>query len=166
MMNCANQVCIVLVVYTYIAILFCNFFAATALNVETLLNCELPQVIKTTPLLSSPTFPIPGSSEPSLCRDPMPPEAEDEGEEEPLPPPSEPVLEVQTDVIVEEKIAEDTSQAVLYYTPDEEEVEQHVDKDEVGKLEVTMENTTNYVPPFNNPVYPNSLNALDSAIGR
>lgn len=114
-----------------------------ALNVESLLNCELPPVVKTVPLLPSPTFPIPGSSEPR--------EAEEQGAI-PLPPPQ---VEVQ-DAGIEPR-------QPLYYTPDDEELEQHEISgklEEMGKSE-EIEAAEGYVPPFNNPVYP-----FGSAIGK
>lgn len=138
--------------------LFVIPFLFVALNVETLLNCELSSVVKTTPLLPSPTFPIPGSSE-SLNKDSAAPETEPPG---PPPPPAE------TNSVNEEKVVEEAEQPqpVLYYTPDEEEMEQEdVDK-EMGKVHDEMDSSTNLVPPFNNPVYPSSgLSALSSTIG-
>lgn len=112
---------------------------------------------KTTPLLPSPTFPIPGSSE-TLNKDSESVETE---EEQPLLPPPSEVQDVE-----EEKAVEEANQAVLYYTPDEEELEHRElpDKNEAEKVD-DVESSPNYVPPFNNPVYPNSLSTLDSVTG-
>lgn len=136
---------------------FINNLFATALNVETLLHCELPLVGKTTPLLSSPTFPIPGSNE-ALNKEPESVDIEEE--QQPLPPSSD-MQDVE-----EEKAVEEANQAVLYYTPDEEELEHRElpDKNETEKVD-DVESSPNYVPPFNNPVYPNSLSTLDSVTG-
>ena len=52
--------------------------------------------------------------------------------------------------------AEITANAVnpeMFYTPDEEDVDK-TEKNEIETAEVVE--STNYVPPFNNPVYPNS----------
>ncbi|KAI4460800.1 upset isoform a [Holotrichia oblita] len=100
-----------------------------ALNVETLLKCDLPTPMKSTIPLSSPTFPIPGSS------DPLPPQSSITTHLEKAQPP--PVQKIST------------GDSVMYYTPDEEELE-------ISNGGTEKVDSADYVPPFNNPLYPNS----------
>lgn len=125
----------------------------TALNVETLLKCDLPTPMKSTIPLSSPTFPIPGSS------DPLPPQSSITTHCEPQYnppehlPPSEPTKQVETVKVeklqppIVQKIS--TGDSVMYYTPDEEELE-------ISNGGTEKVDSADYVPPFNNPLYPNS----------
>lgn len=124
---------------------------------ETLLNCELPAVVKATPLLPSPTFPIPGSSEPSSKENEFP----ETQEEQPSSLEAKSSSESAMDEISEENV-EDTKQPVLYYTPDDEEVVQQEDaKDTIEEI-----GDASSVPTFNNTVYPGtSYSSLTSAIG-
>lgn len=128
-------------------------FHVTALNMETLLNCELPPVVKTTPRLPSPTFPIPGSSEPPSKDNENP----EQHEEQPLEPSLESKMEVE-----EQKVEEDGKHPVLYYTPDDEEVVRQGHTKEPDEID-----GANSVALFNDPTYPStSYTSLTSTIGR
>lgn len=126
----------------------------TALNVETLLKCDLPTPIKSTIPLSSPTFPIPGSSDPSPPQSSITAHSEPQYNPEYLPQ-CEPIKQVETCLKTEkpqpssaQKVP--TGDSVMYYTPDEEELEI---SNSGGPEKVE---SASYVPPFNNPLYPNS----------
>lgn len=126
---------------------------------ESLLNCELPPVVKTTSRLPSPTFPIPGSSEPSNKEN----EAPIVEDQQPAVTVESTAVDQQIQDVEEEKVVEDTKQQpVLYYTPDDEEMLGEEDvKETLGSNEEAE------VPPFNNPVYPSSsYSSLTSAIGK
>ncbi|KAG5888094.1 hypothetical protein JTB14_021895 [Gonioctena quinquepunctata] len=161
-----------------------------ALNVEAILNLELepPKIKPTLPLLS-PTFPIPGSSE-MVPRDLPPPnlapspEHDSSSSSMQLPPlPTTPPVDVEDMETEEISVTDDNPPAVmgdssslpdsgkgaptLYYTPDEEEVKDEGEGEEEVQPEAAFEETESisYVPPFNNPVYPNeSFTAFSSAI--
>ncbi|KRT80386.1 hypothetical protein AMK59_7379, partial [Oryctes borbonicus] len=124
-----------------------------ALNVETLLKCDLPTPMKSTIPLSSPTFPIPGSSDPPPTQSSITSHTEPQYHPEHLQQP-EPAKQVETCLKAEkpqpspvQKIP--TGESVLYYTPDEEELE-------VSNSGTEKAEAASYVPPFNNPLYPNS----------
>lgn len=144
----------------------------SALNVESLLNCELPPVVKTSLQLPSPTFPIPGSSEVLLQavtvtthRQECPPLVP--VVKEPSPVCEMPAEKQATPVEMDDQgDCEVDEKKLLLYTPDEEDVSgARVSKDVTQKYE-EVENT-NYVPPFNNPLYPNSsFEEYGSSIGK
>lgn len=124
------------------------------MNVETILKCELPTPVKSSIPLSSPTFPIPGSSEPPQSQSNIITHAEPQYPTE-LITQSEPEKQIDACSKTEKKPQTSsvqkptTGESVMYYTPDEEELEiSSGDQDKVD--------SANYVPPFNNPLYPNS----------
>lgn len=158
-----------------------------ALNVEAILNLELEPKVKPMPL-PSPTFPIPGSSEtreiPLSNRRSLTPEsniAESSPPNPPVDPPSPPpppppenfslTTKMETDdVSLEEDslasqdgdIAQETSDDHPFYTPDEEDEKSRTKQD----LSFEEAESVSYVPPFNNPVYPNdNFTAYTSTIG-
>lgn len=126
-----------------------------ALNVQTLLKCDLPPVTKTVPLLPSPTFPIPGSSEPSLNRE----------QPSPLSPAVNTLEEIEKEKkegeVQEEKVLD---RPVMFYTPDEEEnahANVQVDKEEGCKGEETES-----VERFDGATYPHGVfDSFNSVIG-
>lgn len=162
---------------------------------ETLLNCDLgPPPIKTAIPHYSPTFLIPGSCssvpmttqlpEPSPTEETTPPEVLETKEEERFPD-SPPLVEQenaesfahqpQDDIEPpkeeeEEEEDEDSVKPEMFYTPDEEEKveEEGTETEEIEKCEsYDVVESTNYVPPFNNPVYPNSsFTTFGSVMGR
>ncbi|KAJ8938709.1 hypothetical protein NQ318_007997 [Aromia moschata] len=137
---------------------------------EAILNLELEPKVKPIPI-PSPTFPIPGTtceiirdaptSAPTPICPPLSPELLDAPPivpctRSPSPPVEEEIKNVSTaeDTPMEEihpsdEVKTDDMQPNIFYTPDEEE--------EVPP-QPTYEETSsiNYVPPFNNPVYPNT----------
>ncbi|XP_018575451.1 uncharacterized protein LOC108914194 isoform X2 [Anoplophora glabripennis] len=130
-----------------------------ALNVEAILNLELEPKVKPIPI-PSPTFPIPGSSEVTRETTPTPkPPLSPERSVSPavLPPeksPSPPVdIEMEEEPaaenVPEKGTTDENVEPNLFYTPDEEEAMQ-------AERVFEESNSVNYVPPFNNPVYPNS----------
>lgn len=131
------------------------------MNVETILKCDLSQPIKTTLPLSSPTFPIPGSSD---IQPASPPTRESTPPPPDIPPPSPPPLPPSSPPTEAEPLKEDElnssseKEPVLFYTPDEDDGEEKFEKVE----------STSYVPPFNNPLYPNSSSypSYGSVIGK
>ncbi|KAJ8931904.1 hypothetical protein NQ314_015173, partial [Rhamnusium bicolor] len=139
-----------------------------ALNVEAILNLELEPKVKPIPI-PSPTFPIPGSCE--VTREvvtPKPCLSPDRSISPPVLSPTKsrsPSVDVDVeeesavdDVAHKEENKEDV-QPNMFYTPDEEE---GIHPDPVYE----ESNSVNYVPPFNNPVYPNSsFTAYASTIG-
>ncbi|XP_064211285.1 uncharacterized protein upSET isoform X2 [Tribolium castaneum] len=128
-----------------------------ALDVEAILNCELPPVVKTIP--PSPTFPIPGSCDVTLTAAKSSPILE---AAPPNPAPvsssSPPTVENEEPEVESEEIAEEQTEVGvkpnMFYTPDEEEA--GVDENAQGSFEEI--DSVDYVPPFNNPVYPNDSN--------
>lgn len=167
-----------------------SVFPVTALNMESFLNWEVPTV-KTSFPLSSPTFPIPGSSEllvnkeqPAISsasppRPTTPTKQQTPPPEEPTASPVQPIETEEPPVIKEDPKNElevekhgdmpkndadhkEKAETVLYYTPDEEEA------GETEKVvEKLVELETSYVPPFNNPLYPNnSYSSYGSVIGK
>lgn len=149
MMICAKQVS--LNFYTY-KLFQLNF--SLAINVETLLKCDLTTPLKTSIPLSSPTFPIPGSTESNT---------HNFKNEEPVESPS-PRLTSSPPVTDNKPIVQSCTTSVdqpMYYTPDEEEADAADEK--FNKTE-----STSYVPPFNNPLYPNNISytTYGSVIGK
>lgn len=160
-----------------------NNYSFAAINVETLLKCDLSPPLKTTLPLSSPTFPIPGSTEttntiaskheesvvesPSSVTvvsprpSPQPQQLQQQLPQEQLEQqPSQPSV---SNVEINE--SEKKSSSVdpgMFYTPDEEESEP-ADDGKFNKIE-----STSYVPPFNNPLYPNNISytTYGSVIGK
>ncbi|CAG9857408.1 unnamed protein product [Phyllotreta striolata] len=144
-----------------------------ALNIKAILNLELEPTkgpSKGLPL-ASPTFPIPGAAD-STTKEAAPASPEGGGD---CPPPSEEAeMETIADVEEEPKAAETALR--LFYTPDEEEAaaaarEEDDDdvvaatEESVGSVGFEETESISYVPPFNNPVYPNSsFAAFSSAI--
>ncbi|KAF2902327.1 hypothetical protein ILUMI_03865, partial [Ignelater luminosus] len=150
----------------------------TALKMETLLNCDLgPPPIKTAIQHYSPTFPIPGScsSVPLTTQLPEPSPTEEttseilENKEEecsfPDPPPlveqeiTESFAHQPDDDTEMSKEDDSIVKPEMFYTPDEEEKveEEGAETEEIEKCDsYDVVESTNYVPPFNNPVYPNS----------
>lgn len=138
----------------------CKVFLITALAVSSLLKADLqPLSLKTTTLpLQSPTFPIPGSASeptPRITSPDMPTQsAYLQQSTAPLSPVNKSELK---------EVAVSDSNPVMYYTPDEEEAPGP--SVEEGKL-MDKPETTSYVPPFNNPLYPNSsYTSYGSVIG-
>jgi hypothetical protein len=126
-----------------------------ALDVEAILNCELPPVVKTMP--PSPNFPIPGScdatgpkSSPGESAPPNPASKSPVGF---VPPPEHEPAEAECEEN-EEKENDDGVQPNMFYTPDEEE--RGTDENAQGGYEEI--DSVDYVPPFNNPIYPNDSN--------
>lgn len=145
---------------------------------ETFLNWDIPPVVKPTLPLPSPTFPIPGSSEPIASRETTA-QASEESEQRkvtvtsPPPPPTTTTtskVSVEVEAAVEseiegEKEEEDKSKP-LYYTPDEEEDAGATVARAKETSEKFEEESASYVPPFNNPLYPNSnYTSYGSVIG-
>lgn len=147
---------------------------------ESILNCELQPVAKTSPLLHSPTFPIPGSSETTVSNkesesqeledlqssvdtvveQPAPEEVEVQKEEEKE---KEKEEEVQEEMVVDSKVVEENQQQpVLYYTLDDEEMELQADTVTAGNDEEV--DSEDLVTPFVNPS--SGYNSFISAIGR
>lgn len=148
----------------------------TALDVESLLNLEFEPKLKATVPLPSPTFPIPGSSE--VSRDQSTTRSDSPCPEPPVESPtdlalteeksSSPKFEeaasekelVNTSLDSGDEKEKEESAPNLFYTPDEEETEQ---------TETVFEESESisYVPPFNNPIYPNdSFTTYTSTIGK
>lgn len=128
---------------------------------ESLLNCELPPVVKAIPILSSPTFPIPGSSEqPNKDNEDLDETVEIEEEQN-----TTVELPAEQDVQgveEEQNVEHDLKHPVLYYTPDDEETE-HTNN---TKESVCNAEEIDDAPPFDNPVYPsNTYGSLTSTIG-
>lgn len=156
------------------------YFLFVVLNVESFLNWEMPPVVKTSVPLPSPTFPIPGSGD--IQKTPasiVPKEQEPESSSPCSSQPAEQNIEV-TEVVAEEKEEPVTepekaeekmeteevkeTNTVPFYTPDEEELVE--EKTETGD-KYGEEEGTSYIPPFNNPVYPNTnFTSYGSVIGR
>lgn len=148
----ASQVC---VIGNFILYICCIFLSVAALNMETLLNRELPPVVKTAPRLSCPTFPIPGAVEPPSKESEIPMPRE-EHPHLPLQPP-----ESKTEVD-KENVEEVSKKPVLYYTPDDEELVHQEHAKEVDEVD-----HANCAPLFNDPVYPSSsYSSLTSTIGK
>ncbi|XP_022918651.1 myb-like protein X isoform X2 [Onthophagus taurus] len=159
---------------------------SASINVETILKRDLPSPPKPNLILplSSPTFPIPGSGDVSNELPPLqtpPPQQQIQNQsmqfqqiqqqkviqevddcavsEIPLEQPSETTITVaEGDEEMLEETLSDTIRSseppVLYYTPDEEEMEMTVT--ESDGIDDTDGGSASYVPPFNNPLYPNS----------
>ncbi|XP_074029645.1 SET domain-containing protein upSET isoform X3 [Leptinotarsa decemlineata] len=154
-----------------------------ALNVEAILNLELdPPKMKPVMPLPSPTFPIPGSSSELVTRDvsthPLslssPIDSCKSSSAFMALRADSPVVDVE-EMETEEISVTDDAPAILdgskescrappnlFYTPDEEEVSEEEEEEDEGEeeeaqCEAVFEETENisYVPPFNNPVYPN-----------
>lgn len=166
-------------------------FLFVVLNVETFLNWEMPPVVKTSIPFPSPTFPIPGSGELTTTATSTIVSKEQLPQSPPSRPPSSAqvtiatvpeaeVMEVEkaeesVEKNEEEKIAvvEDNeveelkeTNPVLFYTPDEEEAVDSMPEDEKQEEKYDAVEATSYVPPFNNPVYPNSnFGTFGSVIG-
>lgn len=161
-----------------------------AIDVQSILNLELEPKVKPIPL-PSPTFPIPGSADvaskpplspeppasptPHLASPPSTPETPIEEVSKSVGPPV-PEKELQTATNVEDVSNTDDASATKngehedetstnrFYTPDEDENEEEVSKDEPVFVEPE---SVSYVPPFNNPIYPNdSFTSYTSAIGK
>lgn len=166
------------------------FSSLAAIDVQSILNLELEPKVKPIPL-PSPTFPIPGSAEvlpkqssPQLPSSPIPPppsvsspvshdESIEQSSESVEPQESEQESNTSTkvvDVSMEEDTTptkddtnDDGSDPNLYYTPDEEENEVVTQREPVFEEPESV----SYVPPFNNPIYPNdSYASYTSAIGK
>lgn len=165
-----------------------NFFLA--IDVQSILNLELEPKVK--PAQSS-TFSIPGSTETTAPKSPLSPECPASPPPQtsisPTLIPEEstentesvdlPVTEEGEQITAnvddncsnqeniskkDDKKDEDSSATNIYYTPDEEE---HVER--VTRREPVFEEpeSVSYVPPFNNPIYPNdSFTSYTSTIGK
>lgn len=123
------------------------------------MKCDLSTPVKTTLPLSSPTFPIPGSTEPSSS-------ITLKNEETVSSPPAS-ILSPHASALEQKEQPEQgasvtSKDPVMYYTPDEEESEA-TDDGKFNKIE-----STSYVPPFNNPLYPNNVSytSYGSVIGK
>ncbi|RZB66669.1 uncharacterized protein BDFB_011626, partial [Asbolus verrucosus] len=133
-----------------------------ALDVEAILNCELPPVVKTIP--PSPNFPIPGSCDVNMTQSKSSPVLENVSVNPVVSSKSPvafiaPVLEQEQTTEVECEETDDKEDEVsvkpnMFYTPDEEERGTE-ENPPVGYEEI---DSVDYVPPFNNPIYPNDSN--------
>lgn len=136
---------------------------------ETFLNWDIPPVVKPTLSLPSPTFPIPGSSEPIVSRETMVQASEETEQHKVTAMVTSKVSEEE--VVVEGKVEEENKEEQdkskpLYYTPDEEEDAGGTVASVKETSEKFEKESTNYVPPFNNPLYPNSnYTSYGSVIG-
>ncbi|CAH1099752.1 unnamed protein product [Psylliodes chrysocephalus] len=159
-----------------------------ALNIKAILNLELESPkLKPVPLLS-PTFPIPGNvdlaTKESTEVAPAPNAASPEPPilaESPPPIDKPPAMETSTeemetedisvtddpDPVVEEKDATDADEPQnMFYTPDEEDAVVPPAEKEETSVSFEEAESISYVPPFNNPVYPNSsFTNFSSTIG-
>lgn len=141
-----------------ICYLFYLITFSTALDVEAILNCELPPVVKTIP--PSPNFPIPGSCDVNLTSSSKSSPVLESAPSNPVPVTNSPVNfapEKETEPESEENEEKESEVSVkpnMFYTPDEEE--RGTDENAQGGFEEI--DTVDYVPPFNNPVYPNDSN--------
>lgn len=150
--------------------------APPALDVQTILNCELPSVVKTIP--PSPNFPIPGSCDlnaataaarsspnvestlPPSSMSPSPVNPPVVGSSVTFTPTPQNFAEKKTESPAACQKSVDNGpndvetspkKSILFYTPDEEEKRAGENIQE-GYQEVEP---VEYVPPFNNPIYPN-----------
>lgn len=154
-------------------------FLFVVLNVETFLNWEMSPVVKTSVPLPSPTFPIPGSGDvqkasPVVCKEQQSPPSSFSQQQEEAAPCDEPEMAEETKESVggesqakedEKEDENEETKTVLFYTPDEEEATEGKAEEGLEKYE-NVEGTS-YVPPFNNPVYPNTnFTAYGSVIGK
>lgn len=165
-------------------------FFITAFDIHTLLNMELEPAVK--PIsLQSPSFPIIGSGEvPNKSPSPHLPQS-------PPPAPASPPPQLITDEPIKDETQMETSETKdvelstveladdvsnqggneiakientdnvtapnRFYTPDEEENAQGPPHETVFEESESV----SYVPPFNNPIYPNdSFTSYTSAIGK
>lgn len=121
-----------------------------ALAVSSLLKGELQ--LKSSVPLQSPTFPAPGStleSAPRPVSPDMPTQSAHTVSLSPAPP--------------EEKECSSANDPTMFYTPDDEEPVQAPAAEEEN---AQNPDTSSFVPPFNNPLYPNcSYTTYGSVIG-
>lgn len=117
---------------------------------ETLLNRELPPVVKTTTRSVCPAFPILGAVEP-ISKESETPLPREEHPHLPLHPP-------ESKMGVDKENVENITKPVLYYTPDDEELVHQEHAKEVDEVDRAS---------FNDPVYPSSsYSSLTSTIGK
>lgn len=160
----------------------CKFLLYLVLNMETIMTCDFDPQTKPSVQKYSPTFPLS-----NICiatsesvfnpseKSPQPAETEDaqetetsekqEEKSELTSDKNEPVASsAETSVSNKEISAVDPE---LFYTPDEEDkTGQEPEVEEPEKAEEYDVESTNYVPPFNNPLYPNcSFTSFGSVIG-
>lgn len=135
------------------------------LDVDTILKNEIPTPTKTSLSLASPNFPIPGRDESMNSNASLEKVLSMEETSNSLPPRLEPEIDFTDEKTtkmtknIAASMDEETQDGgqdqlleerkVLFYTPDDEEA---------------AEGST-YVPPFNNPLYPNTSYTYGSVIG-
>ncbi|KAJ8973338.1 hypothetical protein NQ317_004650 [Molorchus minor] len=126
------------------------------LNVDAILNLEMEPKVKPIPI-PSPTFPIPGTREVAKDNQPMagtsitnpilsPEKCVTPQARSPSPPVDKHHL-LKSLLSLKSQKTEDL-QTNVFYTPDEDEAQTQPVFEETSDI--------NYVPPFNNPVYPNT----------
>lgn len=172
-----------------------NLFFVSAIDVQSILNLELEPTTK--PLsISTPSFATIGSSDlqPKSSPSPPPPPPPDSPPPHPASPPitleesaeesqttvetstpqeveAQPPVDVEDisntedSVITKDDEGENSSAPNLFYTPDEEETCEETTAPSEPVFEESE--SVSYVPPFNNPIYPNdSFTSYTSAIGK